>query len=84
MLRRWHICRFYPFCHHLETGEVFRQSLEEITVGSVLETTPIEELCFFEKSSKTEKQYWGKKVGELKIVLTRSLFLSKMQVLHHQ
>ena len=32
MLRWRDICRFYPFRHHLETGEVLRQSLEFITV----------------------------------------------------
>ena len=32
MLRRWDICRFYPLCHHLETGEVLRQSLELVAV----------------------------------------------------
>ena len=29
---RWNICRFYPLCHHLETGEVLRQSREAVTV----------------------------------------------------
>lgn len=34
MLRRWNICRFYPFRHHLETGEVLRQSFEFVTVAA--------------------------------------------------
>ena len=32
MLRRWHICRFYPLCHHLERCKVLRQSLEAVAV----------------------------------------------------
>ena len=34
MLRRWNICRGYPFRHHLETGEVLRQSFEFVTVAA--------------------------------------------------
>ena len=36
MLLRWYICRFYPFCHHLETGEVLRQGLEFVAVTAGL------------------------------------------------
>ena len=34
MLRRWHICRFYPLCHHLATGKVLRQSFETVAIAA--------------------------------------------------
>ena len=34
------ICRFYPLCHHLETGEVLRQSLEAVTIAAEDDGSP--------------------------------------------
>ena len=53
MLRWWNICRFYPFRHHLETGEVLRQSLEAVTVAAEDDGCPGDEHATTDKGERS-------------------------------